>query len=232
MKLLLLDTSTAVCSVAVVDGSRILAETVLNLPGSASSRLSEEIERLILITGLHVNQLDGFGVATGPGAFTSLRVGLATVKGLALATDKPVAAFSSLALLAANLPWAPMPVCPMFDARKGEVYAGLYRASLLPELLRPDTVAVPADFLGTLTERTLFVGDGAVRYRELITEMLGERACFCPLWANLPRAVAATSLVTSLITHGKGITAGDLLPTYLRRSEAENSRLAVLPSSL
>jgi len=226
MKLLLVDTATSVCSVAVVDGTRLLAEVLINRPGPSSSRLSESVEQVMSFAGICLSDLDGFGVTTGPGAFTSVRVGLSTVKGLALATGKPVVGFSSLALLAANFPWTVLPVCPLYDARKGEVYAGIYHSAAVPEVIQSDQVTSPEAFLALLTEKTLFVGDGAERYRVVIEEMLGEKAAFAPSWANVPRAAAAASLVLTMFAQDRGCTAAGLFPNYLRRSEAETARHA------
>lgn len=228
MKLLFVDTATSVCSVAVADGSRILAESLINLATPSSSRLADCIGQAAALAGCCLADLDGFGVTIGPGAFTGLRVGISTVKGLALAMGKPVVTFSSLAVLAANSPSFALPVCPLFDARKDEVYAGLYRCAPLPLPLRPDCVMPPAAFIASLTGPTYFVGDGAVRYRAMIEELLGERASFAPDWANLPRAAAVATLATRVLEQGGGISPANVLPVYLRLSEAEVARQSVL----
>ena len=228
MKLLTVDSSSSVCSVALSLDDQPIAEQVLNLAGPQSSRLSDLIDRVLQSVQWQLDELDGFGVSLGPGAFTSLRVGLATVKGLALATGKPVTPFSSLALLAAQLPWTDLPVCPLFDARKGEVYAGLYRCVPTPVALQPDSVTSPEKFLATLTGPVLFLGDGAERYRPLIQDALGDRARFAPAWANIPRAAAAAAMTFANIAHGLGVTPAALVPTYLRKSEAEVARQSLL----
>jgi tRNA threonylcarbamoyladenosine biosynthesis protein TsaB len=226
MKLLIIDTSTTTCSVAVTDGPQILAESLVNLPGPSSSRLSDCIAQVVSLAGCQLTDLDGFGVTIGPGAFTGLRVGLATVKGLAMATGKPIAGISSLALLAANITGSALPVCPLFDARKGEVYAGLYQCLTEPVSLQPDCVISPSALVSTLTGEILFIGDGAVRYRSLIQEQLGARAHFAPARANAPRAATAATLVTDILSTNSGVTPAALKPVYLRLSEAEVSRLA------
>jgi tRNA threonylcarbamoyladenosine biosynthesis protein TsaB len=168
--------------------------------------------------------LDGFGIALGPGSFTGLRVGVATVKGLSLATGKPVAGFSSLAMLAMNLPWAAHPVCPMFDARKKEVYAGLYECRELPRSLIPDTVLPPDKFLEKISGPTIFVGEGAVRYRDQICNRLGEHALFAPSSVQLPRASAGAVLAADSFARGETVPLPLLLPVYIRLSEAELAR--------
>lgn len=226
MKLLIIDTATTTCSVAITDGPQILAESLVNLPGPSSSRLSDCIAQAISLAGCPLMELDGFGVTIGPGAFTGLRVGLATVKGLAMATGKPIAAISSLALLAANISGSALTVCPLFDARKGEVYAGLYQCLTEPVPLQPDCVISPSALVTTLTGEMLFIGDGAARYRSFIEDHLGTRAHFAPVRANSPRAAAAATLVAEILSTGSGAAPAALNPVYLRLSEAEVSRLA------
>lgn len=225
MKLLTVDTSISACSVALTGGGRLLGEYLLNLDRTLSERLIRSIDLLLKDVGLAVADLDGFGVALGPGSFTGLRIGVATVKGLALATGKPVVGFSSLAMLAMNLPWALHPVCPMFDARKQEVYTALYSCRELPEALAADCVVAPADFLERVNGPAIFVGEGAFRYRELIRERMGERALFAPGSAGLPRASAGALLARDAFARGATIPLATLAPVYIRPSEAELAKL-------
>jgi tRNA threonylcarbamoyladenosine biosynthesis protein TsaB len=230
MKLLTIDTSTTACSVALTSGGELIAEYLVSQGKTLTSRILSCADVVFRGAGLAVDDLDGFGVALGPGSFTGLRVGIATVKGLALATGKPVAGFSSLAMLAMNLPFAAFPVCPMFDARKKEVYAGLYECRDYPLPLVPDCVASPEAFLDQLTGPVIFVGEGAARYRELIVARLGERALFAPLSANLPRASAGALLAASAIARGETVPLALLAPMYIRPSEAELAKIKSLRS--
>ncbi|MCM2357989.1 MAG: tRNA (adenosine(37)-N6)-threonylcarbamoyltransferase complex dimerization subunit type 1 TsaB [Geobacteraceae bacterium] len=225
MKLLTIDTSTSCCSVALTNGEELVSDYLVNQGKTLSSRLLDCVDLMLRGAGLAVDELDGFGVALGPGAFTGLRVGIATVKGLALAAGKPVAGFSSLAMLAMNLPWAAHPVCPMFDARKKEVYAGLYDCRDLPVPLAGDRVVAPDRLLETLDGPVIFVGEGAVRYRELIVARLGENALFAPCSANLPRASAGALLAGRAFARGEAASAALLAPVYIRPSEAELARM-------
>ncbi len=228
MKLLTIDTSTSACSVALTNNGELVAEYLVNQGKTLTSRILSCVDVVLRGAGLTVDDLEGFGVALGPGAFTGLRVGIATVKGLALATGKPVAGFSSLAMLAMNLPWASHPVCPMFDARKKEVYAGLYDCRDLPLPLVPDCVAPPEAFLDQLTGPVIFVGEGAVRYRELIVDRLGQSALFAPLSANLPRASAGALLAAAAFARGETDPVALLAPAYIRPSEAELAKIKSL----
>lgn len=221
MKILTIDTSTTACSVALTVNGDLAAEYLSNQGRTLSARLLDCVDLLLKGAGLGPGDLDGFGVALGPGSFTGLRVGIATVKGLALATGKPVAGYSSLAMLAMNLPWASHPVCPLFDARKKEVYAGLYECSDRPHQRIADCVAPPEAFLDRLSGTVIFVGEGAVRYREMIFARLGEKALFAPSSVNLPRASAGALLAADAFTRGDTVPPELLLPAYIRPSEAE-----------
>jgi tRNA threonylcarbamoyladenosine biosynthesis protein TsaB len=225
VKLLVVDTSTSWCGLALSDDGSIVAECQLNLGRRLAADIVGLIDILLASVQRGPSDLDGFGVAVGPGSFTGLRIGAATVKGLALATGKPVVGFSSLAMLAMNLPHASLQVCPMFDARKQEVYAGLYACRGLPQELMADCVLTPERFLEGLTAPTLFVGEGAVRYRGLIEERLGDRALFAPPYLNHPRAAAGAHLAHDAFARGESIPLPLLSPRYLRASEAETARL-------
>lgn len=225
MKILTIDTSTTTNSVALTVDGRLLAEYLVNPDRNHSSSLMYGLDMVLRDSGLTLDALDAIGVSSGPGSFTGLRVGIATAKGLALATGKPLVAFSSLAMLAMNLPFAAYPVCTMFDAKKNEVYAALYCCKELPETLLAECVVPPAEFLSQLRGSTLFVGSGSLRYRDLIVETLGDRAIFAPSVCHQPRASAGAILADDLFTRGELAPATALVPSYLRASEAEVARL-------
>ena len=225
LKLLTIDTSTSTCSVALTLGSRIAGEYLLELDKTLTNRLLSAVDLLMSGAGMTVADLDALGVALGPGAFTGVRVGVATVKGLALATGKPVVGFSSLAMLAMNLSWSCFPVCPMFDARKKEVYTGLYQCRDLPAPLEMDCVVPPAEFLGKISEPTLFIGEGSVKYRDLISSTMGEKALFAPWNLHQPRASVGALLAGEAAAKGEFIPLAALNPVYIRPSEAELAKM-------
>ena len=225
MKLLTVDTSTSTCSVALTVGERLVAESLLDTERTLSERLLAAVDTVLRDAGLLLSDLDGFGVALGPGSFTGVRIGVSTVKGLALATGKPVVGFSSLAMLALNLPASSLPVCPLFDARKKEVYAAVYRCGSLPEPLHADCVMAPERFLALVEGKALFVGNGALRYRELIEETLGDRAVFAPPHCHQPRAAAGAVLALEAFRSGTIMPLPFLNPAYIRPSEAELSKM-------
>jgi tRNA threonylcarbamoyladenosine biosynthesis protein TsaB len=226
VKILTIDTSTTACSVAVSVNDEIVSSCLGSRGRALSASILDTVAFVLKGAGIELEELDGFGVAVGPGSFTGLRVGLATVKGLALATGKPIAGFSSLAMLAMNLPWASHPVCPMFDARKKEVYTGLYTCRDTPDSLMADRVVTPEPFLESLDGTVIFIGEGAVRYRERIVAILGERALFAPQGVNLPHASAGALLAATVFSRGAAVPPELLAPVYIRPSEAELARLS------
>ena len=185
MKILALDTSTSMATVAIAVDEIIVAESVFNTDRTLSSRLIPEIERLLCIAGFAIADIDLFAASIGPGSFTGVRGGVATVQGLALAAGKPCVGFSSLALLSMNFPFSSHLVCPLLDARKSEVYAALYDCSAsIPKPVLPDCVMKPPVFLDQLCLMTdkpvIFAGEGTLRYRNLIAERMLDRAIFAP----------------------------------------------------
>jgi tRNA threonylcarbamoyladenosine biosynthesis protein TsaB len=229
MNILALDTTTSMATVAISVGERIAAESTFNTDRTLSARLIPEIGRLLALAGLAVADIDLFAASVGPGSFTGVRGGVATVQGLALAGGKPCVGFSSLTLLAMNLQMAAYPVCALLDARKSEVYAALFDCSTpLPTARIDDCVLPPERFLELLREKTgspvLFCGDGAVRYRDLITGQLGDQALFAPFPLNTARASNGIILARHAFRSGAALEPSRLLPTYLRASEAEINR--------
>ena len=227
MRILSLDTSTSLASVALVMDERIVAESIFTCDRTLSGRLMPEVERLLALGGLSAGDIDLFAAAIGPGSFTGVRCGVATVQGLSLATDRPCTGFSTLAMLAMNFPFSSLPVCPLLDARKGEVYAGLYDCSApIPSPLIDDCVIPPErllDRLAGLTDTTvIFAGEGAVRYHDAIAARMGERAVFAPFPHNSGRAGNGALLARSAFEHGRAFSdPSRLLPVYIRPSEAE-----------
>ncbi len=221
-----IDTSTTACSAALTDGGKVKGEFFLDTDKTSSGQLLANIGIIMHEAGVIIDSLDGIGVVLGPGSFTGLRVGVATAKGLALAANKPVFGFSSLAMLAMNLPYSKYPVCPMLDARKNEVYTATYHCNGLPEADIEDCVLSPGVFLEKITEPTVFVGSGAIRYRELIESKLGEKAIFAPCFCNQPWASAGSILTFHAFSQGLDIPLSLLNPYYIRPSEAEIKKIS------
>ena len=220
--LLSLDTSTQAGSVSLSKGENLLGEIFFDLGNTHTDRLLQSVGHILEATGLSLSQVDAFGVILGPGSFTGLRVGLATVKGLALATGKPVVGLSSLKALAAHLPFCPLPVCAMIDARKKEIYVEVFNCDKGEPESQTQAIAVaPEIFLEKLNTPCCFIGNGALVYRTLIVKKLGERAHFAPWTFSAPRSSIASSLLLSAFRTGQIMTLEELAPQYIRLSEAE-----------
>lgn len=230
MNILAIDTSTSFASIAVAANEQIVAESLVNTNRTLSARLVPEIERLLASTGLTVAGIDLFASSLGPGSFTGVRGGVATIQGLALATGKPCAGFSSLAMLAMNFSLSTTLVCPMLDARKSEAYAALYDCSgAIPSPHINDCVLPPAallDQIAALTgQQVIFVGDGALRFRDQIFERLGDQAIFAPFPLHSPHAANGALLALHAFRNGESLEPSQLLPVYLRASDAELMKL-------
>ncbi len=220
--LLTIDTSTPAGSVALSRGEELIGEVLLNLRSTHSDRLLPAVQLLLQDAGMQLAELDAFGIVLGPGSFTGLRVGVATVKGLALATAKPVVGVSSLQTLALQVPYPAYPLSVWLDARKQEVYAGRYHwEGGLPIALDKERVASPEQLLDEISEDMLIIGSGAVAYRSLIVRQLGSRAHFVPWPLQQPRASSAAALALAALRNQETISLEMLEPSYIRLSEAE-----------
>jgi tRNA threonylcarbamoyladenosine biosynthesis protein TsaB len=221
VRVLAVETSTLAGGVALLDGDRVLGEYVLDVRATHSERLMPAIDRLLADAGLAPQALEGLAVAVGPGSFTGLRIGLSAVKGLALALRIPVAAVPTLDALAAALPHAALPVCPVLDARKGEIYCSLYRWDGRTMRREWDYLALsPGDLSRRLAEPVVVVGDAG----HLLDS---PHARLVPPPGRLPSPAWLGWLGLAQLRAGRTVAAADLVPIYLRPSEAELSRRAV-----
>lgn len=220
--LLMVDTSSFTGSVALIEGEKVLGEILLNVRATHSERLLGTIDRLLQDVDIGLAEVAAFGAVAGPGSFTGLRIGVATVKGLAMAMNKPLTSVTSLEALAMNAPHCRMPVCCLIDARKKEVYAGLYEwQGGLPSAIRPPAVMPPEQLLASLDNEVLFIGDGVEVYRNFILHQMREHAHFAPGGLNQVRASQAAFLASERLARQGAVTIENFLPVYLRPSDAE-----------
>jgi tRNA threonylcarbamoyladenosine biosynthesis protein TsaB len=219
---LILDTSTMAGSVALCCGERLLAEIVVDSLASHSDKLLLHVEQILAEQQCPLAEIAAFAVIDGPGSFTGLRVGVAAAKGLARACHRPLFGVSSLHLLAGALPCVTLPVCALLDARKKEVYAATFStADGSPCLLDEPHVLSPQRLLAEMTVPALFVGSGALLYRDLIDARFGAQATLAPGPLHTPRASSAAPLVLQQLRAGATGDPELLLPRYIRPSEAE-----------
>lgn len=216
------DTSTPAGSVALSRGNELLGEVILHLRGTHTDRILNSLNWLLAEASVELTDVDAFGVVVGPGSFTGLRVGIATVKGLAYACGAPVVEVSSLETLAMQCPFAAFPVCAMIDARKSEVYSTVFDCQAgVPIARASEQVLSPQVLLDRLEGDHLFIGSGALLYADLVRQTLGSRAHFVPWTMDPPRASGAAVFVVSRLRAGLAKTSQEVIPRYIRASEAE-----------
>ena len=183
------------------------------------------IDRLLADSGFPLSAFDGLAVAVGPGSFTGLRIGISTAKGLALTADLPIAPVPTLDALAYTLPFASLPICPILDAKKHEVYTSLYEWRGAGMERRWEYLAIsPEGLAERLQTDVIFVGDAVQPFHPLLSERLGDRAHFAPVAHQLPAAAAVAALGMKLLAAGNGVAPDALVPLYIRSSEAELRR--------
>lgn len=221
MKLLVIDTSGPVCGVAVTDGDRVLCEYTVQNRNTHSANLMPMIDEAFRSAGLELKDMDAIAAVVGPGSFTGVRIGIATAKGLAHGSGKPCIPVNALEALSRNLELCEGTVCPIQDARAGQVYGAAFarKERLMDD--RPMMIDDYADMVGRFAAPYLFVGDGVPVYREKIAALLGESAVFAPPQLCYIRPSAAAVLACE---KGKMTDYPDLKEYYLRAPNAEKNK--------
>ena len=229
MTVLAIESAALTASAAIVSEEMILAETTLNTKLTHSQTLLPMIDELFRKTGLKAEALDAIAVSAGPGSFTGLRIGAATAKGLGMAWDKPLIAVPTLDAMAFCFWGSRFLICPIMDARRAQVYNGLYRfdeAGIMQTLAGPRALGI-GELLAELKEMAepvIFLGDGVPVFRSVIAAELGEKALFAPPSASRQRASAVAGLGLELLRRGETVSAAAFAPSYLRISQAERER--------
>ena len=228
MKILGLDSSGIVASVAIVEDENLIAEYTVNYKKTHSQTLLPMLDELVKMTELDLDTIDAIAVAAGPGSFTGLRIGSATAKGLGLALKKPLVEIPTVDALAYNLYDSRALICPIMDARRSQVYTGIYCFQDHKLVTLEEQMAVPAaELIEKLNERgkaVIFLGDGVPVFAKTIEETLKVPYSFAPAHVNKQRAVAVATLAQLYVKEGKVVTAMEHVPEYLRVSQAERER--------
>ncbi len=221
MKILALEASTLMGGVAVVDDEGVICELTLSVAETHSAQLMPAVDYALRMAGLKPGELDAFAVALGPGSFTGLRIGLSTVKGLAVAASKPLVGIPTLEAMAHAFPYCPRLICPMLDARMKEVYAAFFEARDGSVSRRSDDLVLGvSDLLNDAKEETLFFGTGAKRYREQIVEIMGDLARFASPEISGARASTVGFLAVEKLRRGESSDIDSIEPIYIRESQA------------
>lgn len=231
MKILGIDSSGLVASVAIVEDDRLVAEYNLQYKITHSQTLLPMLEEIRNRIHLDMQTIDAIAVAAGPGSFTGLRIGAATVKGLGLALGKPIIPVPTLEGMAYNCYGTDLLVCPIMDARRNQVYTGLYifekedrirmKSVMEQTAVGFDELAAKLNDLG---RKVLFLGDGVPVFAEAMKELLRIPYYFAPAHMNRQRAASVAALGKEKFEQGIFEDAADHAPEYLRLSQAERER--------
>lgn len=229
MKILALDSSGLVASVAIVEDQNVIAEYTVNFKKTHSQTLLPMLDEIVQMTETDLNSIDAIAVAKGPGSFTGLRIGSATVKGLGLALNKPVIGIPTVEGLAMNLYDSDAIICPLMDARRNQVYTGIYRFQDHELCVVKEQIAIAIeeiiDALNVLGQKVVFLGDGVPVYQEIIQQRIEVPYSFAPAHVNKQRAAAVAVRAFSYLEKGLEVDAREFEPDYLRLSQAERERM-------
>jgi len=228
MRILALDSSGLVATVAILEDEQMIAEYTVNYKKTHSQTLLPMLDEIVKMTEFDLSTIDAIAIAGGPGSFTGLRIGAATAEGLGLALDKPLIHVPTVDGMAYCLFGQEGLICPIMDARRNQVYTGLYRfvneefqvveeqmAISVPELIEK---------LNQYGEKVTFLGDGVPVYKTQFTEGLRCTYAFAPAHMNRQRAGAVGVLGMKYFQEGKIESAREHKPDYLRLSQAERER--------
>lgn len=222
MRILAVDTSTRSCSVAIVDGSELLAEIISGNGQTHSRHLMAMIHSALEMAGMNLSMTDGLAFTRGPGSFTGLRIGISTILGLSTATRKPIVGVSGLDALAMQAAAPDMTICPLIDGRRNEVYCARYRwvnGELVKEAA--EQVLSPELAISGLNTPALFAGNGAQLYQSLIRDRLGDFARFAPNCQNTLRASTIAWISMKRFETGDVDDIYRFEPMYIRRLDAK-----------
>lgn len=238
MKVLGLESSGLAAGAAVVENGVLLAEYSTNYKKTHSQTLLPMLEQLRDMIELDMESLDGIAVSAGPGSFTGLRIGAATAKGLGLALHKPLIEVPTLEGLAYNFWGSESLICPIMDARRNQVYTGVYEfvltkmGSKKDESMRPEEILSPcAEDIDRLVQRInefgrriIFLGDGVAVYRDVIAAKCRVPYLLAPAHLNFQKASSVAALGEIYLEEGRTVTAAQHQPCYLRKSQAEREK--------
>ncbi|NBJ83600.1 tRNA (adenosine(37)-N6)-threonylcarbamoyltransferase complex dimerization subunit type 1 TsaB [bacterium 1XD42-94] len=227
MRILGIESSSMTASVALMDSGITMAEYTVNFKKTHSQTLLPMIHQMVSLLEIELSTIDAIAVSGGPGSFTGLRIGSATAKGLGFALNKPLIHIPTLDATAYNLFGASGLICPIMDARRNQVYTGIYRFEREFEVVMEQAAMEIGELLSRLNacgERVIFLGDGVPVYEDRIREQMVQPFDFAPANDNRQRAASVAALGAVYYTAGKFETAAEHKPDYLRKSQAERER--------
>ncbi len=233
MKILAIESSSLVASVAIVDEENVIAEYSVNHKKTHSQTLMPMLDEIVRMTETELESIDHIAVSVGPGSFTGLRIGVATAKGLGLALDKKLVAVPTLGAMAYNLCDYSGLVVPVMDARRNQVYTGIYRfEDQKPICVMDQTPMDSFELIQRIKELSrsdayapIFLGDGVEVIKNALNEVDDFKVKFALPHLSRQKASAVGLLAIELAKKGELVDASELKPVYLRLSQAERERL-------
>lgn len=232
MKILALDSSGLVASVALAEDDNLIAEYTIQYKKTHSQTLLPMLEEVRRMVELDLGEVDAIAVAAGPGSFTGLRIGSATAKGLAFAMEKPIVPVPTLEGLAYQMYGTDALVCPIMDARRSQVYTGIYEFVLEVNEYNMRVVkeqcAVSfdgiAEEINRIGRKVIFVGDGIPVFKDQMAEILQVPYTLAPAHRNRQSAACIAALGRIYYVQGRAVSGEEYAPEYLRLSQAERER--------
>lgn len=235
MKIIALDSSGLVASVAIIEDGTLIGEYNIQYKKTHSQTLLPMLDELKNVVELDLNTVDAIALAKGPGSFTGLRIGSATAKGLGFALEKPIIEIPTLDGLACNLYGTDKLVCPIMDARRNQVYTGIYEfvkeegipvRYKLHGLFPQSAIAIEeiARHCNSFDREVIFLGDGVPVFEKKLSELMKVPYGFAPAHMNRQRAAAFGILAEDYYMEGKMVSAAEHAPEYLRPSQAEQQK--------
>ena len=239
MKVLAIDSSGLTATVAVVDENVTIASYTMNHKKTHSVTLLPMIDEILKMAEMQLEEVDGIAVSGGPGSFTGLRIGIATAKGLGLALDKPLIHIPTAEGLAYQVYGFEGLICPIMDARRNQVYTGLYtfvrdRKELSFKVVKEQSALSIEDLISELNgqgKHVMFLGDGVSVHKEQLENEMEVPILFAPPFLNRQNAAAIGTLGIQYLKEGREVTACAYRPEYLRVAQAEREQLEFIESS-
>lgn len=229
MRILAIDSSGLVATVAILEEDTMLAEYTINYKKTHSQTLLPMLDEIVKQLDFELETIDAIAVAAGPGSFTGLRIGSATAKGLGLALQKPIIPIPTVDGLAYNMCGVSQVVCPLMDARRNQVYTGIYefQENELLNIQPQEAVAIEEviEQVNSLGRPVIFLGDGVPVQKDRIAELVKVPYSFAPAHMARQRAGALGALAFQYYAKGRVEAAREHKPDYLRLSQAERERL-------
>lgn len=225
MRILAVDTSASVASVAVMEDEVLLGEYSINNKKTHSQKLLPMIDELLKSLDLKIGDIDYFAASSGPGSFTGLRIGITTIKTLAYSEDKQVIAVPTLDALANNIATSETYICPIMDARNNQVYTALYSSENgvtrnITEYMGIHITDL-CDILNGKNKKVIFLGDGVAIHRNYLKEKLQVPCDFASASSMLQRSSSVAEIAMKMLVENRQQSSFDMVPFYLRKSQAE-----------